>query len=648
MAIFKPATPGFLTTLTATILLGASYNVSGQSGLINIGTLGYCLIINGVETCTKPSIGYEFNPNTLLGDTITLLQIPTVVTKWITYALFLHVIAFGLAGISSIFGLLAHIREFSMVCFSSCISGIAASLALIAFIFDLVLFFVARTRIREISGATATIGQAIWLTLAAWILLFISGCMFGIGRCCIGNRPRNPRSSAKQDSVGGGAAGAPTVDQSYAERMRMEAIRAEADRKARQKDNHVEGGLPTFDEHETTPLSAEDELSGGTHTPYRDGSLSSSSPYNRFGAAGAATGYVPSPGPQRQDSSRSNMSQQTQGYGTGNGGGYGRGRGGYNPNMPSPGMGYPPSQPAPQNLAAVGGYAQRPLSLTEHDIYENAGLPAAGGAAGGAVTAGRTSDYLQPAGSAHGRGNSYGHHTQATSYHSAHSQQPYPSQYGDYAQNTTPSSNQYGSHVQGYSQEGYDQRQYTDQQYDGQPYDPYNTAPAQAAYSSYPPQSATPANAYAAQAAAQYSPYTSPSPQRPATMSPPRQISATPPQSMYSPPTVPGPSSDLNFPGVPAPPPGPQNIYNRSPPAVQLDPYGGYTQSSSSRAGTSNYQQQTSPSTRLAGVREQSEPSATGPSEPSHLDAPPVYDGPSPQQQGYRNEKATYRPEGSG
>lgn len=74
--VIKPATPGFITTLTATILLAvvsfsvpyfksvyflqASYNGNGASGLINFGTLGYCLVVNGNTTCTKPSIGYEF------------------------------------------------------------------------------------------------------------------------------------------------------------------------------------------------------------------------------------------------------------------------------------------------------------------------------------------------------------------------------------------------------------------------------------------------------------------------------------------------------------------------------------------------------------------------------------------------------------
>ena len=58
----------------------------------------------------------------------TRVQIPQVVVKWITYALVLHIVALVLAAISSIFGLLAHVREFSMSCFSSCISGLGAAI----------------------------------------------------------------------------------------------------------------------------------------------------------------------------------------------------------------------------------------------------------------------------------------------------------------------------------------------------------------------------------------------------------------------------------------------------------------------------------------------------------------------------------------
>jgi len=79
--MFKPATPGFLTTLTATVLLvvvsfsvpwfktiyflKASASVNGQSGFVTFGTLGYCANINGVETCTKAAIGYKFGESDL-------------------------------------------------------------------------------------------------------------------------------------------------------------------------------------------------------------------------------------------------------------------------------------------------------------------------------------------------------------------------------------------------------------------------------------------------------------------------------------------------------------------------------------------------------------------------------------------------------
>lgn len=77
MPILKPATPGFLTTLVATILLAvvsfsvpyfhsvyflkASLSAEGQSGDIIFGTLGYCVIIGGKTTCSKASVGYELS-----------------------------------------------------------------------------------------------------------------------------------------------------------------------------------------------------------------------------------------------------------------------------------------------------------------------------------------------------------------------------------------------------------------------------------------------------------------------------------------------------------------------------------------------------------------------------------------------------------
>lgn len=71
----RPATPGFLVTLTATVLLAivsfsvpwfksiyflkASLSVEGINGSMTFGVLGYCLELNNGTTCSKASVGYE-------------------------------------------------------------------------------------------------------------------------------------------------------------------------------------------------------------------------------------------------------------------------------------------------------------------------------------------------------------------------------------------------------------------------------------------------------------------------------------------------------------------------------------------------------------------------------------------------------------
>jgi hypothetical protein len=182
--------------------------------------------------------------NALVGNDLPI-KIPQVVVKWITYALVLHIVGLILAAISAFFGLLAHVREFSMTCFSTCISGFGAAVTLFAFIFDLAFFFTAKSRINDVKGGSATMGTAVWMTLAAWILLFTAGCFFGLGRCCISRRPRGP--SQRQASV----------DQGYAEQMRLDAVKAEADRKARQQKAEI--GLPAFHEYDQSePLTKPD------------------------------------------------------------------------------------------------------------------------------------------------------------------------------------------------------------------------------------------------------------------------------------------------------------------------------------------------------------------------------------------------------
>ncbi|KAI9507813.1 pali-domain-containing protein [Russula earlei] len=330
----KPATPGFLVTLVATILLAvvsfsvpyfksvfflkASLAVEGVSGSITFGVLGYCLELSNGTTCSKPSIGYELDINQLVGDR-TRIQIPQVIVKWITYALVLHIVALAFATVSTVFGLLAHVREYSMTCLSTCVSGVGAAVTLLAFVFDLALFFLAKSRLNAVQGGSATMGNAIWLTLTAWILLFFSGCFYGLGRCCVRRRPRN-----MAPSDGGRWVPAPSIGPTYEEQMRLDAVKAEADRNARKKQSEL--GLPSFPEYDPTqPLTADVEHDPQPQAPYRDSRYAAAPVGTRAVDEYYAAGNNAYP-PRRQpttSSARTHQtgyphSQQTSGYASSN------------------------------------------------------------------------------------------------------------------------------------------------------------------------------------------------------------------------------------------------------------------------------------------------------------------------------------------
>ncbi|KAH9937340.1 SUR7/PalI family-domain-containing protein [Fomitopsis serialis] len=410
MGIIRPATPGFLVTLVATGLLAAvtfsvpyiksiyflkaTINVGNTNGTFTFGTLGYCVQLSNGTTCSKPSVGYELDVNTLLGDN-TFIKIPNVLVKWITYALVLHLVALILSAISAVFGLLAHVREMSMAYCSSFISGFAAAVTLVAFIFDIVLFYVTKSRVNSEAGGSSSLGLGVWLTLAAWLLLFFAGCFYTIGRCCISRRPA------------GWARGQNAPENTFAEQMRLDAVKAEADRKARQKQGEV--GLPAFqDLDQLQPLARhtdEDYVEDGDKiVPLSDVQNTGVGAYGRQPSQTNRQypgGYVPAaPGTRAVD--YSNVSPATTTV-------------------------YPPRSPAPQARRQGSGHTQGTSGYAP-STYSNspgvAGVGATAAGAGGYLAAGgyghtqQTSDNNQ----------SYGHGQSASSYYQA-SQQPYSSNY---------------------------------------------------------------------------------------------------------------------------------------------------------------------------------------------------------------------------
>ncbi|KAI0094188.1 SUR7/PalI family-domain-containing protein [Irpex rosettiformis] len=423
MGLIRPATPGFLVTLAAAVLLAivvfsvpyfksvfflkASLADTGISGSITFGVLGYCTDIQGNSTCSHPSVGYDLDINKLVGNNSSI-QIPSVIVKWITYAFVLHIVALVLACISAVFGLLAHVREFSMTCCSTLFSGGAAAVALIAFIFDIAFFFVAKSRINSVKGGSASLGTGIWLTLAAWLLLFFAGCFFGLGRCCISRRPRDTRKEASQ------------VDGEYADQMRMDAIKAEQDRKARQQG--FETGLPAFSE--TQPLTSkmdggEEWMEDGDHiVPYQR--PQANAPGGAAGIGAGTAAYA------RQNTSPSNN------YAAG---GYAQAPPGtravddyYNARPSQAASQYPP-QPRRQGSVSTQ-YTQSSNTYTSATPAPIPPVPSSNAylaAGAGAAAYGARSQNVSAA------SQQYGHPERGNTYQSAASHQQYPTNYSQYA-----------------------------------------------------------------------------------------------------------------------------------------------------------------------------------------------------------------------
>ena len=244
-------------------------------------------------------LGLISDPNELFN--ISVFNIPTAFTKYLTYALILHIVALAAAVLATVFGLLSHISTLSVWCFPTCFASICSSVSLIALVFDLVIFYIAKARIDDVQGASASIGISVWLVLAAWLCAGLGGCAFGIGRCCV-NR-RGERSS-----------GDPTKNNYYAgqgqtDDMRLQALRDEQLRKKEQ-------GLPNFQELERTPLTTDQDedkyLYEERPNVRRDGSL----------VQGVGVGY----GRRHGGGSAAGGSQV--GYGAG-GPGYGGSQAGY-------------------------------------------------------------------------------------------------------------------------------------------------------------------------------------------------------------------------------------------------------------------------------------------------------------------------------
>jgi hypothetical protein len=98
----------------------------------------------------------------------------------LTDALILHPIGAGLAGLALIFGLCGASYHRAGTVFMALFAALATLVTLLAWIFDMVLFGIARTQFRH-AGLQADYGNATWMTLGALVALVAGFCTSACG-----------------------------------------------------------------------------------------------------------------------------------------------------------------------------------------------------------------------------------------------------------------------------------------------------------------------------------------------------------------------------------------------------------------------------------------------------------------------------------
>ncbi|KAJ6521797.1 hypothetical protein DFH09DRAFT_1192220 [Mycena vulgaris] len=163
---------------------------NGTSPFVDLGALGFCTDLQdgrGLQ-CSPLKIGYSLaEASEFINGMLPPVLANAVVTvaSTLTKVLVLHVVAFGIAVISFTFALLAFICIPVADRCSSCFCGFAGAAAFAVFAFDIAFFEIIKLRVNEEGhGGKAIMRNAVYFTLRAWLLLFVTPIMFLIGRCC--------------------------------------------------------------------------------------------------------------------------------------------------------------------------------------------------------------------------------------------------------------------------------------------------------------------------------------------------------------------------------------------------------------------------------------------------------------------------------
>lgn len=168
------------------------------------GVFGYCL---GGGSCSSRSLGYNL-PGVIANVAGTNYSNQNIVR--LTRALVLHPIACGIAFLAF---LVATLSERFGYLFSSLLCFLAFIVSLVAMAIDFGLFVAARNHVNAASSAaniggvvigstSASLGNAVWMTLAATVSLFIASFVVCFGVCSSRRKERNRVGNGYADGPG--------------------------------------------------------------------------------------------------------------------------------------------------------------------------------------------------------------------------------------------------------------------------------------------------------------------------------------------------------------------------------------------------------------------------------------------------------------
>ncbi|KAK4685952.1 hypothetical protein P7C73_g4180, partial [Tremellales sp. Uapishka_1] len=195
-----------VSTISAPVIKQISFlDIKTGSVKATFGVFGYCANINSGSGggCTGSHLGYEVTTasGAIGGYTFVNNHLETL-----TKALILHPIATGIAFIAF---LIAAASDHIGFLFASMVAFLAFIVSLAAMVIDFVLFGIVKHEINNNTTANASFATAIWLTLAATVILFFASIIVCCG-CFTGRRhKRNSEKGYDQTGyVGNGYNGA--------------------------------------------------------------------------------------------------------------------------------------------------------------------------------------------------------------------------------------------------------------------------------------------------------------------------------------------------------------------------------------------------------------------------------------------------------